>query len=178
MEMKICDECNSNPANIHLTQIINNEVTVQHLCEECAKNKGISVVIEDTEDTKPALPQAVTEPALKEKTELKTGEKLRCSQCGLLFDEFKEKGWLGCPSCYIAFQKEIDNLLVQVHGASVHKGKMYRAPDSSIEINDDLVFLRKELDNAIQSEKFELAAAIRDKINSVSSEEPISKNRS
>ncbi len=168
MDMKLCDECNSNPANIHLTQIVNNEVTVQHLCEECAKSKGISIVIEDKEDAHAILPQMVTELVPKEEKELKAPEKLRCTQCGLLFDDFKEKGWLGCSSCYNAFKKEIENLLVQVHGASEHKGKMYQVPDGSIEINDDLAFLRKELDNAIQSEKFELAAAIRDKINSVS----------
>ena len=47
MDTKLCDECNSNPANVHLTQIVQNEVIVQHLCEECAKHRGISIVIED-----------------------------------------------------------------------------------------------------------------------------------
>ena len=32
--MNMCDECGINPANIHLTQILQNETHVFHLCDE------------------------------------------------------------------------------------------------------------------------------------------------
>lgn len=168
MDMKLCDECKTNPANIHLTQIINNEVTVHHLCEECAKKKGISIVIEENKTVLPDNAEIVVE---GQQPEMAEEIKLVCSKCQMSFNEFKEKGRLGCSHCYTAFEKEIDTLLVQVHGTSNHKGKQYQATPYIVDDSDDLIFLRKELDNAIRNEKFELAAAIRDKINSVSSNE-------
>ncbi len=168
MDMKLCDECKTNQANIHLTQIVNNEVTVYHLCEECAKKKGISIVIDESKVALGHDAEKETDDALSPQSK---EQKLTCSKCGTTFDDFKEKGWLGCQYCYTAFEKEIDRLLVQVHGTNQHKGKKYRIAPSTVHDTDDLFFLRKELDNAIRNEKFELAAAIRDKINSVSSDE-------
>ena len=36
----ICDLCKKKKANVHLTEIINDEVTELHLCEDCAKKKS------------------------------------------------------------------------------------------------------------------------------------------
>jgi len=165
MDIKLCDECNSNPANVHLTQIVHNEVIVQHLCEECAKHKGISIVIENGHLT---LPQAAKKHKKGHKTEISLERDLICPVCRMRFSEFKEKGRLGCSNCYIAFEKEINALLIQVHGASQHRGKKYHRFHRPYEKTDDITVLRNELDNAIRDEKFELAALIRDKINSVS----------
>ena len=68
MDTKLCDECNCKPANVHLTQIIQNEVIVQHLCEECARHRGISIVIEDGHLS---LPQAGKKHKKGSKTETK-----------------------------------------------------------------------------------------------------------
>lgn len=162
MEMKLCDECKSNEANIHLTQIMQNEIVVQHLCEECAKRKGVSIVIDEKQV------QATTDNASgKLKETCKSSEPVvRCLSCGTSFDDFKEKGWLGCSNCYTTFEKEIDALLVQVHGSKQHKGKMYHGTPG-VCFENDISFLRHELDSAICQEKFELAAMIRDKINTI-----------
>jgi protein arginine kinase activator len=168
MDLKLCDDCKVNQATIHLTQIINNEVTVRHLCEVCAKKKGISIVIDED---KVSLSHDSEEKKPERQSESFQEKKLVCSKCQMVYDEFREKGWLGCPYCYSSFEKEIDKLLIQVHGTCHHKGKHYRAVSGALPDTDDLVFLRKELDNAIRNEKFERAAAIRDKINSIFSNE-------
>lgn len=165
MNIRLCDECNSNPANVHLTQIVQNEVIVKHLCEECAKKRGISIVIEDGHLD---LPQVVKKHKKGTKIESNPENDLICPVCRMRFCEFKEKGRLGCPNCYIAFEKEINALLIQVHGASQHRGKKYHRLHGSGRNIHDISVLRHELNNAIRDEKFELAALIRDKINSVS----------
>ena len=165
MDMQLCDECNINPANIHLTQITQNEVVVQHLCETCARSKGISIVIEQGH----ALPQQEGSTPQAQPAPKSGGEQERaCPSCHLRYPEFREKGRLGCAHCYTAFEKELDTLLIQVHGASQHRGKRYHAVCNVVENSDDIVMLRHELDNAIRSEKFELAAQIRDRIHRVS----------
>ena len=165
MDAKLCDECNCNPANVHLTQIIQNEVIVQHLCEECAKHRGISIVIENGHLS---LPQTEKKHKKEHKTKRKFEKDVVCPVCRMRFSDFKEKGRLGCSNCYIAFEKEITALLIQVHGASQHRGKKYHRFHRSHENTDDIKVLKDELDNAIRNEKFELAALIRDKINSAS----------
>jgi protein arginine kinase activator len=150
--MQMCDNCGKNPANIHLTQIVNNETTMFHFCEECAEKKGISISLGD------AVP-AVKVPEKIEKD-------VECPNCKMKLSEFKAKGWLGCAECYNAFFDEIEQLFKQVHGASTHKGKMYTrrmVTKKRVSIKQ----LRAELDTAIKSEQFELAAELRDAINSL-----------
>ena len=35
-----CDECGKNKSTVHLTEIVNNQITKLNLCESCAKQKG------------------------------------------------------------------------------------------------------------------------------------------
>jgi protein arginine kinase activator len=89
-----------------------------------------------------------------------------CPRCQLSFLEFKTKGRLGCCDCYRHFEKDIDSLLMQVHGSTVHKGKLYRhgGPDK-LDVKD-MERLKSELSEAIEKEEFELAALIRDTLHS------------
>lgn len=124
-----------------------------HLCEECARKKGINISISST--------VAAPEPK-EEKQEIVPD--FHCGNCGLAFSEFRTKGWLGCAECYRAFESEIDNILTQMHGSRKHKGKEYRnkAPRPAVV---DIDTLRKKLDRAIKNEEFETAATLRDEIN-------------
>ena len=36
----LCDICGKSEATVHLTEIVNEEVTKLHLCEACAREKG------------------------------------------------------------------------------------------------------------------------------------------
>ena len=154
--MKLCDECGINPANIHLTQIMQNQTHVSHLCEECARKKGINVSISE------------------ESVEVTAGKNApvidkTCKRCGCTYENFRSKGWLGCSECYQAFEKEIDELLIQMHGSLVHKGKKYSllSPGTPNALNGEMKRLRQELAVAIKNEAFEQAATIRDAIQSI-----------
>ena len=165
MNSKNCDECNTDPAKIHLVQVAYNEVTIQHLCEECARKKGIFIVIEEEQNSMKSDIQNSTK---KHRIEKKEDLKIVCSTCRMSLAEFKQKGWLGCSDCYSLFEKDIKSLLIQVHGTNEHNGKRYRTSKKISDSKENLMYLRSELQNAIRNEKFELAAVIRDKINNYS----------
>lgn len=37
----ICNNCGATDAVVHLTQIVNNQMSTHHLCERCAAEKGL-----------------------------------------------------------------------------------------------------------------------------------------
>ncbi len=39
----ICDVCAKNQATVHLTEIVDDQMTELHLCEECAKAKSMEM---------------------------------------------------------------------------------------------------------------------------------------
>ena len=39
----ICDACKKQQATVHLTEIVNDQMTELHLCEVCANEKGAQV---------------------------------------------------------------------------------------------------------------------------------------
>ena len=159
--MQPCDDCGVNQANVHVTQIMNDETTVFHLCENCAKKRGIAISIEGT---------AMSPGPQKQKAQKDSA----CGNCHLRFSEFQEKGRLGCPECYGAFEQEFDDLLTQVHGASLHKGKQYRTrPVTPPKVNAQQ--LRSELESAVRNEEFELAAELRDALNDLLSRQESSR---
>jgi protein arginine kinase activator len=149
----MCEECGKNPANVHLTQISPEGTVVAHLCEECARAKGIAVTIGQPP------PQA----------EVKAPEAdVACPRCGLTYSAFREKGRLGCAECYRAFGEQIDRMLSQMHGSCVHKGKVYQRPAAAHGTRQDISRLRGELERAIRNEDFEEAAKLRDTISALS----------
>jgi protein arginine kinase activator len=155
MNQKMCEECGENAANVHLTQIASGQTIVMHLCEKCASKKGIAVTSGEIAPPAPDVAAA----ALPD---------IECPRCKLTYSEFKNRGRLGCGDCYGAFAGPVDELLVQVHGSCRHKGKQYvSAATCEPEPAADIRTLRDEMRTAVRNEKFELAAAIRDKIHSI-----------
>ncbi|MDH5589023.1 MAG: UvrB/UvrC motif-containing protein [Gemmatimonadota bacterium] len=160
-----CDNCGVGDAVVHLTQIVNNEMTTYHLCERCAAEKGL--------DTTPAPPNfPITDFLAKMGGHAVEGDApspdLTCGFCGLSFADFKESGRLGCPQCYSAFEAPLRGLLRRIHGGTRHVGKVYLPPDPTAnEVEKRLEGLRRRLERAVSVEDFERAAALRDEIRTL-----------
>jgi protein arginine kinase activator len=157
-----CDNCGQNEAIIHLTQIVDNQMSTFHLCESCAAEKGLqpgtnvgnfpltdflAQVNQSTVDTTVVGP---------------------CPYCGLKLEEFKKTGRLGCSQCYVSFEQNLRGLLRRLHGGTQHVGKVYLPPDPTLaEQQERLAGLRRKLSRAVESEDFERAAQIRDMIRTL-----------
>jgi protein arginine kinase activator len=156
-----CDACQENVATVHLTEIVNKKKKELHLCEECAREKGVSVKAQ-------FLPSPAAEPAeASEKPVIaREGEaNLACPVCGLTFAEFRASGRLGCANDYLAFKKGLVPLLEKIHGREVeHKGKVPAHIGERLERQKKVADLRQALNQAIQKEEYEKAAELRDRI--------------
>jgi protein arginine kinase activator len=93
---------------------------------------------------------------------------VRCSFCGLSFQDFRDTGRLGCPHCYTSFEPHLRGLLRRIHGGTQHMGKVYLPPDpTASEMEKRLEALRRKLQRAVESEDFERAARLRDEIRTL-----------
>ena len=156
----LCDICGKNPATVHLTEIIDDQMNELHLCEECARKKSAEM------EQQFGLSELLAGMAGAEKTDKESAaqDSVKCANCGLTYGDFKKIGRLGCGECYSSFKKFLGPLLKRIHGSSQHIGKSPLKAGKVLKRKIDLQELRNRLQRAIEQEEFEEAARIRDQI--------------
>lgn len=156
----VCNICGKNQATVHLTEIIDDQITELHLCEECAQKKGAQMESHfGLSDLLAGLADLGTQ-----FNKTKTDIKLKCPKCGLTYEDFKKVGRLGCGECYTAFKEALVPLLKRIHGSTQHCGKSPKKIARIVKARNELEVLKEKLQKSIQKEDFEEAAKLRDKI--------------
>ena len=154
----LCQRCSKNEATIHITEVSNGEHQESHLCEQCAEADGAVVKT-------PTTINQLLSSFIMAHTGVAELAELSCPQCGLSFLEFRQHGLLGCPNDYEVFEQPLDGLLTRVHGQETHHvGKVPARGGTQQKRNMQLLRLRRELAGAVESEKYEKAAQLRDQI--------------
>lgn len=167
-----CQRCGDRPAVIHLTTVVGNTHTEQHLCEACAAAQGIQTEVTLDKFPVGSLLASISKGAAGQLPAAAEGG--RCAACGATLQDFRDTGRLGCAACYEAFAGPLRTLLRRVHGASRHIGEPYAPPRGTPgaaaapgpATTDELRTLREHLQRAVDAENFELAARLRDEIRS------------
>lgn len=155
----VCELCHSNHATIHITEIINSQKKELHLCDECARQKGVTHKIQLTLSD---LMGGTAEPkATKQQREMQS---LKCVNCGITFPELRTKVRLGCANDLEVFKDWLAPFIEKIHNSTQHVGKVPHNADVSQKRESELLKLKKDLDEAVRKEDFELAAKLRDKI--------------
>ncbi len=157
-----CDQCHEREAVIHLTQIVNEQVTTLHLCERCAAEKGVESMGSLAKSPLGSfLAKGLPEPSLVPAG----GDRHACARCGATLQDFRQTGRLGCAECYRSFEGPLRELLRRLHGATHHVGERYAQPEAGeADPRRRAADLREQLRLAIETENFELAAEIRDRL--------------
>ena len=156
----VCDGCKERDAVVHLTQIVESAVTQLHLCEKCAAERGVETTVATPKHPLGDFLQAVQQQMTSVKSD--AGQ---CTFCSSTLKDFRASGRLGCAYCYKAFESSLRELLRRVHGNSRHAGRRYEAPQAQVVEEVTIIGeLRDRLRRAVESEQFELAADLRDRI--------------
>lgn len=164
-----CEICGENSAVVHIQQIIGEDVFDLHLCEVCAKDKGISSKADKIELT---LSEILT--GLLDNEEMTATERaaLECRKCGKKYDDFRKEGTLGCVDCYNTFGLEIKTLLKNMGGSIKHTGKYPAKLKMFKTLLIDKEVLKQNLKDAVKNENYEEAAALRDRLSEIESSSP------
>jgi len=160
----LCDICHKNEATVHLTEIVDNQITELHLCEECARQKGAKM---EQHFGLADLLAGLSD--LGQQFESVGKAKFKCPNCGLTYEDFRRIGRLGCSECYEAFKDSLEVLLKRIHGSTQHLGRApaARAKTAPLKKASVIELLRAKLQTAIEMEEFEEAAKLRDKIRAL-----------
>ena len=171
----LCQNCHQNEATVHLTQIVDGKAEKYHLCEACAEQKGIDVhadpmdlsgMMEKLKHQLDHLKEEMTEPAAP----AGPAGPATCPSCGMTRTEILKKGRLGCDRCYEAFAAEMLPVVVSLQHADQHLGKVPRRASVRMRTSVEQARLRRELDQAVAAENYELAAKLRDQIKALPEE--------
>jgi len=166
----LCDRCKNNHAAIHLTEIIKDQRSEIHICEECAKAVGFNGKLSKYQVNHDALSDYITHHPTQ------NSELLMCSNCGITSKDIQQTGKTGCPQCYEDLKDLISSTILKNH--DMYSGKvpmnyisvLVEEPMEIIEEDDSLDLISKEnllemLDLAVMEERYEDAAYLRDRIN-------------
>ncbi len=139
-----CEICGKNDATHQVVQFIAGRRKVINVCDECFLKVGIDEQLASADEG-------------VKKVEVTS---FKCPGCGMTLNEFIESRFLGCEQCYEAFGQFIDVLVQRFQSESKpeSKGEEQKSPE------EVLVKLKLQLKRAVDDERYEEAARIRDQI--------------
>ena len=159
----VCESCGDEPASVHVVRIEAGSVSHSHLCKDCAQDmtdqsEGASLVF-----TLPsALNGLIAGSALESAGHRLGRQSLVCGVCGTSLTDLSQSGLLGCAACYDVFAEHLKGL--GGSPAALHLGKIpSRAPVGAGE-HREVLRLKRMLDELVESERFEEAASVRDRL--------------
>jgi protein arginine kinase activator len=132
----------------------------KHLCEACARSLELPSAPLVIGKGGPEFWKLLRQSAQKARAE----GSLACPQCGMSLAEFRSKGRFGCPKDYEIFRAHIEPLLLRVHNAQTHRGRLPGLEAKGPVLAQQLSDLRSKLEAAIREEAYESAARLRDEI--------------
>lgn len=166
----LCDNCKKNNASVHITQINNTNKVDLYLCEECAAKYDEFIMQKRLEkqqnpfSTDDFISGVFQKSAYDSKSEIQSpaDKECTCPVCGLTYTKFTHTGKLGCSNCYITFKKKLGPLLRHLHGVSRHTGKFPSRAGKTMNMQQELTLLRKQIKTYVANEEYEKAAQVRD----------------
>lgn len=158
----LCERCKQREASVFLSEVKHKKKMQHYLCEECAQQRSECIEEPSFSYSLQTLLGQFLE-AIASKTEQEES-KIKCSECGMSYTQFRKQGRFGCEHDYEAFRNMLINVFTHIHGASEHKGKVPLAYRNQRKIDEQIQELRKQMDQAVLEERYEEAASLRDQI--------------
>ncbi len=159
-----CTQCGEG-ATVFVSLVMDGTVTKVAYCRVHAEDKGVFAsgaydflaFAEGEESGK------ITIPVLR-------AEDLRCPACKLSQTEFERSGRFGCAVCYHTFGAALKHVLGRMHVGEHHKGKIPKRAQAQHRMRDQIRNLENKIEEAVADERYEEAAACRDKISEINRE--------
>ncbi len=160
-----CQKCQVREATSHITEVINGNKQELHLCSQCAaKSPEFQAMKQNMDFGIGDFLGGIFGGKPKSLAGEGTPRTAACPDCGMPFEEFLQKGRLGCGNCYSVFRNRLERPLRQIHGTCNHLGKIPSRMGGALQAERQVSQLEAELNAAVMKQEFEKAAELRDRI--------------
>lgn len=170
----LCENCKQKEAKVYMTKVINGIKTEMNLCQSCASEQGFfnASPVSFTDFFQGILdmtPGMDTE-FVKDSNNSSVHNVLKCSKCGLTYDEFKKTSKLGCIECFNLFRSNLEPIIKSMQANLHHTGKYPKRLGGSLLIKKQIGELKRKIAVCVQDEEYEGAATLRDQIRKLEEE--------
>lgn len=152
-----CEICGEVRKLFKITEIIDGEKKVYHVCSDCKDKVGKEEQLKKgaqkfKKDISKQLESLLLKPEASEK---------ECPNCGKSYEDIKGDLYFGCPVCVEFFAEEFKELLKNLHSNVSHEANF----ESEQFLEKKKENYQELIDYAVEKELFEYAAKYRDKLN-------------
>ena len=166
----LCQACKEHTATIHLTELADGQRVETHLCQQCAESQGLAIKsqipLNELLNTLLSAAPQVTDGS-SESAPGQMQSEHPCPDCGMTLKRFSKESLLGCPHDYEEFEDELAPLIAQTqNGKTQHIGKVPSRMPAAQHRDIEMKSLQRQLEAAIRNEDYEMAAKLRDQIES------------
>lgn len=164
--MQKCSSCQAADATVQILDLEEGAVvSSSFLCNACAST-GAGAAKQPSVNLPSEILESLLGTFTTDTEEQADAKVLACPGCKLTLAQFRLRGRLGCPRCYSVFRTALIPLLERVHDATCHRGRFPgRVAPSPPPRVPDLGELRNRLQTAIEEERYEDAAKLRDELD-------------
>lgn len=170
--MTHCEVCHEREAVVHLTEGVGEDARTLHLCSRCAAERGAGLGPDVLVPPLAAILAAMGSGGVM--LAAAEANAAHCPACDATLGDFRASGRLGCPTCWTTFERPMRELLRRIHGATHHVGERPATGGAGEggerAISQQRERLRASLAAAIEEERFEEAAALRDRLHALTEE--------
>ncbi len=168
--MMICEHCKQRHATVTVTQLQNSNKIERHYCEVCASKFHPMQL--DLQEEPVSIHQLMSDwlglPLKAKHQETQKRKKtMDCPVCGMSYRQFLKVGKFGCASCYDAFREQLPPMLQRLQADVKHTGKTTVDGQQQVRYQQQIEKLREQLLQAIEEERFEDAATLRDEVKTI-----------
>lgn len=89
---------------------------------------------------------------------------LRCNNCGTIIDDFLDSGFVGCSECYNVFKDYAMDFAKDIHGSSIHRGRVPKKEETKAVKKRELEKLIREKEIAVAKEEYRRADELKSMI--------------
>lgn len=153
----LCQYCKEREATIHMTQSVNGVISKVDMCAQCANKQNLNFM--DNFGFSNLFSEFFSH-----KASIQDAFDMICPSCNGSFQRFRENKLVGCEDCYTTFSEQMEPIVLDVQGSTIHEGKIPSHADEKVREAHELKQMKKELDDAVAREDYEKAAELRDRM--------------
>ena len=174
----LCERCKKKKAVMFYNENINGRIRSFNLCADCAAAMQQSGELEDMSapfsNFSSPFVRAVDSTAFDDFFGLPVPDAYSpaaassvCPLCKSSLADILKRRRVGCPTCYVTFSKELSRVITPLRVTVSHGGRVPRSHRQKQELIMRIQALKQQLGEAIQAERFEAAASLRDQIRNM-----------